>query len=297
MFKRLFPLLIVLALTMTGCFQRAGDAFESVPVLNTPTIEPLLPTTDPALINPTSDAQVLPTDIPLPTDVPPTQAPPPTEALPANVTVLPPDAQVDITIIAPTSAAPNLAASPTPMPTIDTQPTAQQGFRTPAPPLGPVTITPFVSTDLQATNTPSGLITPTAFTPATVSADAPCTYTIQRGDTLFRIATDNGVTLVDLRAANPQISGDLIQPGDLLTLPNCEPGSGQIAPPLPTVEPTLPAPGPGGQTSYEIQPGDTLFNIARRFGVTVDAIVAANQISNPDRLRVGDTLIIPPPAP
>lgn len=306
MFKRLLPWLLMglLSLMLAGCFQRAGDAFEPAQSVGVATIEQSIPTTDPALVNPTVEPTV---SVSTPTDSPtaealPTQVPP-TDVLPPNITVLPPDTQVDITIIAPTNPSPIIIqASATAIPpTAGEAGTAQQTFRTPAPPLGPVTITPLVSSNLQATNTPSGLITPTAFSVATSDPDSACTYAIQRGDTLFRIALDNGTTVDAIRQANPQISGDLIQPGDLLTLPDCDPGSGQVAPALPTVVPTvqpnLPTPGPGGETTYEIQSGDTLFNIARRFGVTVDAIVAANQISNPDRLRVGDTIIIPPAAP
>ncbi|WP_018248288.1 DUF3794 and LysM peptidoglycan-binding domain-containing protein [Orenia marismortui] len=44
---------------------------------------------------------------------------------------------------------------------------------------------------------------------------------------------------------------------------------------------------------YVVQPGDTLYKIARRYRTTVDAIVEANDISNPDVLEIGQKLIIP----
>jgi peptidoglycan hydrolase-like protein with peptidoglycan-binding domain len=47
---------------------------------------------------------------------------------------------------------------------------------------------------------------------------------------------------------------------------------------------------------YTVQPGDTLFRIARKFGVTVAEIVAANNIKDPNRINVGQRLIIPVPA-
>lgn len=52
---------------------------------------------------------------------------------------------------------------------------------------------------------------------------------------------------------------------------------------------------------YVVQPGDTLAGIAQRFGTTVDAIVRANNISNPNLIYVGQVLTIPtgttPPTP
>jgi uncharacterized protein with FMN-binding domain len=54
---------------------------------------------------------------------------------------------------------------------------------------------------------------------------------------------------------------------------------------LSTVQPT--------QMVYVIQPGDSLDGIAQQFGVTVDAILAVNGISDPNVLRIGQTIIIP----
>ncbi|MBE7533647.1 MAG: LysM peptidoglycan-binding domain-containing protein [Ardenticatenaceae bacterium] len=47
---------------------------------------------------------------------------------------------------------------------------------------------------------------------------------------------------------------------------------------------------------YVVQLGDTLHSIARQFNTTVEAIVAANNIQNPDAVLVGTTLTIPQPA-
>ncbi|MCS6842921.1 MAG: peptidoglycan DD-metalloendopeptidase family protein [Caldilineales bacterium] len=45
---------------------------------------------------------------------------------------------------------------------------------------------------------------------------------------------------------------------------------------------------------HVVQPGDTLAALAERYASTVPAIVAANRLADPDRIAVGQTLVIPP---
>jgi LysM repeat protein len=46
-------------------------------------------------------------------------------------------------------------------------------------------------------------------------------------------------------------------------------------------------------TTYTVQPGDTLAAIARRFGTTIQALATANHIVNPDLIYVNQTLVVP----
>ena len=132
----------------------------------------------------------------------------------------------------------------------------------------------------------------------TLVSGADCTYTVEAGDSLYRIAVLNDVTVDDMKAANPDLVGDapILQPGQVLKIPFCVPGEGTMTP-LPSSEagsgPTeTPAPA-ASQEIYTVQPGDTLGAIATRFGVTVNAIMRANDLDNPNRLSIGQTLIIP----
>lgn len=52
---------------------------------------------------------------------------------------------------------------------------------------------------------------------------------------------------------------------------------------------------PGSQNcrTYTVQPGDTLLHIALEFGVTLEALMSANGIRNPDLIQAGQTLCIP----
>lgn len=44
---------------------------------------------------------------------------------------------------------------------------------------------------------------------------------------------------------------------------------------------------------YIVQPGDTLYSISLRFGISMDDLMAANGIANPNLLSVGQQLVIP----
>ena len=67
-------------------------------------------------------------------------------------------------------------------------------------------------------------------------------------------------------------------------------------PPPATPATTQPQRQIGAQLVYEIQPGDTLFSIARQFGVTLEELVEINNIENPDLINAGQELVIPPPS-
>ncbi|MGD8517615.1 MAG: LysM peptidoglycan-binding domain-containing M23 family metallopeptidase [Anaerolineae bacterium] len=69
----------------------------------------------------------------------------------------------------------------------------------------------------------------------------------------------------------------------------------QDPPPAAPVRPT-PEPTPDWPV-YTVQAGDTLYAIAERFGSTVEAIVAANDIADPRLIGVGQRLYIPTAEP
>lgn len=51
--------------------------------------------------------------------------------------------------------------------------------------------------------------------------------------------------------------------------------------------------GTAGASRYTLRPGDTLGVVAKRFGVSVQALATANAISDPDRVVAGRTLVVP----
>lgn len=116
--------------------------------------------------------------------------------------------------------------------------------------------------------------------PAPPSCPGGQLYTVRAGDTMFQIAQRFGISLQRLIDANPQITNpNLIFPGQVICIPTG-------IPPCPT-----------GFT-YTVMPGDTLFGIARRLGVTLDSLLRLNpQITDPDRLIVGQVICVPLPVP
>ena len=52
------------------------------------------------------------------------------------------------------------------------------------------------------------------------------------------------------------------------------------------------------QKTYTVKPGDVLSTIAKRFGITIEQLLAANkQIKNPDKIAIGAVIVIPSAAP
>ncbi len=90
-------------------------------------------------------------------------------------------------------------------------------------------------------------------------------------------------------------------PPMLLNLGGEAPASPSPSPSLasPSIAPSptaTPAPTP---LVYTVKAGDTLSKIAKQFGVSLDALIEANKatITNPDRINIGDQIIIPTPPP
>jgi LysM repeat protein len=114
------------------------------------------------------------------------------------------------------------------------------------------------------------------------------TYTVVSGDTCGSIASQSGISSAELLAANPSINEGCtnLQPGQVLAIPGAA-GGGDTGGGT-TATPTTSA---GGQT-YTIVSGDTCFDIAASYGISVDALVAANNIDC-DALQPGTVVQIP----
>jgi len=106
-------------------------------------------------------------------------------------------------------------------------------------------------------------------------------YTVRRGDTLWDIARFHGISTSSLRTANGLSRHALLHPGQKLVIPG-KTGSRRKAG----------ATASTGGATYTVRRGDTLFGIARRFGISLTQLRRANGLKG-SRIHPGDRLIIP----
>lgn len=112
-------------------------------------------------------------------------------------------------------------------------------------------------------------------------------HRVRRGDTLHRIASRYRTTIASVRRWN-QISGSSIRPGQRLMVYY----STRAAAAPESADPFRPAPASG---EYIVRKGDTLFDIAQRFGMTVDRLRAYNNLGRRSTIRPGDRLRLAAP--
>lgn len=104
------------------------------------------------------------------------------------------------------------------------------------------------------------------------TAEAATPHEVVKGDTLWELGQQNGVTVDELKKVN-QRQNDRIFIGETLTIPDHT-----VAQPI-------------RSTTHKVSTGDTLFNIAEQYGVTVEGLKQANQLQN-DTIYIGQTLTI-----
>ena len=141
------------------------------------------------------------------------------------------------------------------------------------------TATPTLSpTTLPPTSTPTETPQPTP----TILA-APLRHVVKSGDTVAAIAQQYGSTIKDIIQANGLGANGRLSVGQELIIPLAGPTGGLG----PTATPS------GGSLVYTVQSGDTISDIALKYGSQIDWILKANKMKPTDFLRIGQSLTIP----
>ncbi len=146
-----------------------------------------------------------------------------------------------------------------------------------------VTPTPTIPT---STPTMTATITETPTPTETATPSGPFEYTVEDGDTCFDLALTYNVDLLVLLAINNFPEGQCpIRPGDRILIP----APGQTMPTATPLPEGLPR---GTRIEYTVKTGDTLDFIASLFNSTVEDIMQTNNITDQNRIEVGQKLVV-----
>lgn len=144
-------------------------------------------------------------------------------------------------------------------------------------------------------------------------------YTIVAGDTLRRIASKFNTSVASLEKVNDLTSTSILKVGQILvigssgkaaavapqsteSLSKLPPAPAVVAKAPPVKAPTVqgkPEAGPLGKTqasdekTYVVAKGDNPYSLAKKFNVTQSALMKANNIDDPKKLKIGQKLVVP----
>lgn len=110
--------------------------------------------------------------------------------------------------------------------------------------------------------------------------DTNISYVVKKGDNLYSIARQYGINVSDLKKYN-NLASDVLSIGQIIEIPS----STSIV--TPSEDDII-----NEENTYIVQRGDTLYSISKKYGVSIEDIKNANNLTS-DILTVGNTIIIP----
>ena len=128
--------------------------------------------------------------------------------------------------------------------------------------------------------------------PAKTSVAAENVYVVKPGDSLSKIAVSHGVNARELAELNQIANADKIIVGQKLILPDhAKPSQSKPSAKSPSKASAKEAAASGD--AYVVKPGDALSKIAAAHGVKTKDLLAANNLTDANKIQVGQKLVIP----
>jgi peptidoglycan DL-endopeptidase LytE len=127
------------------------------------------------------------------------------------------------------------------------------------------------------------------------SSPLPRSHRVEAGQTLYAVARLYGLKAAEVQDFNHLSSADL-RAGQVLLLPQGAgpgPGVSVAVPARPAAPPvSTPTPASAPTARHTVQPGQTLYSIARSYNLRAADLLTLNQLNSPD-LRPGQALLLP----
>ncbi|MDR0993285.1 MAG: LysM peptidoglycan-binding domain-containing protein [Verrucomicrobiota bacterium] len=139
---------------------------------------------------------------------------------------------------------------------------------------------------------PSAVKPPVAPDPVATSISAQNIYVVQKGDVLSIIAQKHGVRTAELQELNNLSNPNKIVVGQKILLPDYAKPSLAVPSATAKAESAKPAAQAEGGV-YVVKSGDALSKIAVAHGVKTKDLMAANHLTDANKIRIGQKLVIP----
>ena len=117
-------------------------------------------------------------------------------------------------------------------------------------------------------------------------------HTIQPGETLYRLGQKYGITPQEICAANPGLSIGNFRAGEVILIPRTQTVQHPVAPTQLQTE-TINTNETNIRTTHKVEKGETLYSLARRYGITEDELLAANPEIKKNKLKRKSIIAIP----
>ena len=114
-------------------------------------------------------------------------------------------------------------------------------------------------------------------------------HTIQSGETLYRLSQMYRITPQEICAANPGLSISNFRAGEVILIPRIQATAKPAEQPKEEKNDTL----TNIRTTHKVEKGETLYSLARRYGITEEELLAANPQITKKKLKRKSTISIP----